>query len=188
MDNLSNLVADSLTAGESFVLGKLFSEEKITQRKIAEESSFSTGMVNIIVKNLVQKGYLKILRLNRKNIKYLLTVKGLAEHYQLTCLYIRDTFKRLDIYKRWVGELIDNKIKDGFGQFIVIGKDELTEIVVDVLNGYKDISYVKIGKAEDVSSTSMIILDCEEKIPLTKTDYSNNERYINVIEYISKKL
>ncbi|RLD16617.1 MAG: MarR family transcriptional regulator, partial [Caldiserica bacterium] len=42
-----------------------------SQRKIANKLGLSLGLTNLIIKNLMKKGYIKIVGLNRKKVKYI---------------------------------------------------------------------------------------------------------------------
>ncbi|MDH5681970.1 MAG: winged helix-turn-helix transcriptional regulator, partial [Spirochaetota bacterium] len=115
----------TLNSNEELVLSKISLEGVNSQREISSRSGLSVGMINILIKNLVQKGYVKLTRLNKKNIRYLLTTKGLTEQINLTRLYIQDTFDRLANYKKCVTDLVQAKINDNNKQFIIIGENEL---------------------------------------------------------------
>lgn len=182
---MNDLTQDSLSAKEVLILGKVPSEGAKSQRELSKKSGFSVGIVNILIRNLIQKGYIKLSKINRKNIRYLLTPKGVSEQYQLTCLYIQDTFNKMGNYKKWIGELVEKKTKENCFQFIIIGKNELANIVEVILKNYNKISYVKIAETKDISASNMIILDCQDN---SSHNEQNSNCYINIIEYISKKM
>jgi len=188
MNDLDNNVQTNLNLKEALILSSIPLEGAMSQREISKKSGLSLGMINFLIKNLVQKGYVKLSRLNKKNIKYLITKKGLSEQYRLTFLYIQDTFNKLSSYKKWIGELIEEKIKNNSLQFIIIGTNELADIVEIILKNYEHTSYVKIAKAEDITSTNMVVLDCRNNVSLMNTDRSDAKQYINMVEYISKNI
>ncbi|HEO66132.1 MAG TPA: winged helix-turn-helix transcriptional regulator [Spirochaetes bacterium] len=185
MNNASNLVEDPLNPKEALVLSKISADGRNSQREISRRSGLSVGLINILIKNLAQKGFVKLSRLNRKNIQYLLTSKGISEQYRLTRLYIQDTFHRINNYKQWFHELIDEYINKRFIQFVIIGDDELSNILEAVLGDYEKASYVKVARTEDLLGGNMLILDC-------KGDYSQNhpenEQCVHITAYLSKKM
>ena len=73
------------------------------QKTLADELGFSVGKVNYILKNLINKGYIKTERFlkseNKKGYKYLLTPSGIETKINLTKMYI-------DIKKREYEELM----------------------------------------------------------------------------------
>ncbi|MFW6274035.1 MAG: winged helix-turn-helix transcriptional regulator, partial [Halanaerobium sp.] len=71
------------------VLQILDKEDSPSQRQIAEETGFSLGLVNILIKKAVKKGFIKIEKLNSRNIKYILTPAGIKEKTDKTIDYIK---------------------------------------------------------------------------------------------------
>lgn len=64
---------------ELAVLARIAETPSVSQREIASAARVSLGMANLIVRTLVRKGYIKISRLNRKKVRYILTPAGAAE-------------------------------------------------------------------------------------------------------------
>lgn len=167
------------------IIGK---EGASSQKEMAQKTGLSVGMINILVKKLVSKGYIKLSRLNKRNIQYLLTYKGFSEQIRLTNLYIQDTFKMVNNYRLWIEELLHQLIESGKNQFIVVGKSDLSIIVEEALGKYPDISFVKVDNSENISSTNMVILDCHG---LTSSHKEMSKRfgdYINILEYFHKRM
>ena len=71
------------------LLETLASDQSPSQREIAKRLKISLGMVNALLKRLVQKGYLEISNISESKVKYLLTPKGDVEISNLTYRYIR---------------------------------------------------------------------------------------------------
>jgi len=65
---------------DELVLSYIFKEKDISQRKIANHIGLSLGQTNIILHSLVKKGLLKIEKINPRNVKYILTPKGIAKN------------------------------------------------------------------------------------------------------------
>ncbi|MDH4127790.1 MAG: winged helix-turn-helix transcriptional regulator [Spirochaetota bacterium] len=187
MNEQINIITNSLSDNEALILNKISSNGAASQREISKRSGLSVGLINVLIKNLVTKGYVKLTKLNKKNVSYLLTSKGLTEQLKLTSFYIHETFNRINNYKKWLCELIEEKINNGKSQFIILGKNELADILNLVLKDYNNISYVKLSVMESITSTNMIILDCNEVLS-SEIICANNEQYINIISYISIKM
>jgi DNA-binding MarR family transcriptional regulator len=58
--------------------------DHITQRTLAHRLGIALGLVNIYLKRLVRKGYVKCVNVQSNRLKYLLTPKGIAEKTRLT--------------------------------------------------------------------------------------------------------
>lgn len=59
-------------------------DERITQRTLASQLGIALGLMNIYLKRLVRKGYVKCVNVQSNRLRYLLTPKGIAEKTRLT--------------------------------------------------------------------------------------------------------
>ncbi len=60
------------------VLKLLAETSDLSQRDIALRSGASLGMVNLVLRRLVRTGYIKIVNMDRRKVRYILTAKGLV--------------------------------------------------------------------------------------------------------------
>jgi DNA-binding MarR family transcriptional regulator len=51
----------------------------LTQRALSQRLGVALGLTNLYLKRVVRKGYVKISRVDRQRLGYLLTTRGLAE-------------------------------------------------------------------------------------------------------------
>jgi len=70
------------------LLTEISSGDSVTQRRLAKRYRFALGLTNSLMRRLVTKGYIKIVNLERKRLRYLLTPKGVAEKARLTYQYL----------------------------------------------------------------------------------------------------
>ena len=70
------------------ILTEIAEGRPITQRAIADKMGVALGLVNLYLKRLVRKGYIKVSTIPSNRIKYLLTPKGVAEKARLTYEYM----------------------------------------------------------------------------------------------------
>ncbi len=76
------------------ILSKIDSGKRITQRSIAREQGIALGLVNLLIKRLVKKGYVKTSNaIKGKRIKYILTPQGIAEKTRLSIRYLENTIR-----------------------------------------------------------------------------------------------
>ena len=95
------------------VLRKIGKNANLTQRELAKELGYSLGKLNYCLKELQEKGFVKIkhfrrnLRRNPSKISYLykLTTKGLTEKTKLTINFMKKKMKEYDELKKE----LDNK-------------------------------------------------------------------------------
>lgn len=84
----------NLLLSESTVLETLASDPiQWTQRKLAQRTGYSIGLINTIVKKLTQNGYIQIVATDGRRVNYLLTPQGLAAASRVASNYILRTVR-----------------------------------------------------------------------------------------------
>jgi len=132
------------------LLEALSSDQSPSQREIAKRLKISLGMVNALLKRLVQKGYLEISNISESKVKYLLTPKGDLEISNLTYRYIRHS---LGFYKE-----IQEKLRNLFKEIKIEGKQRI------VLYGNGAISNIACEVMNEQSLTLVDIIDNEKDV------------------------
>ncbi|MCK4244272.1 MAG: winged helix-turn-helix transcriptional regulator [Candidatus Omnitrophica bacterium] len=140
----------------------------ITQREISQRLGFSLGMTNILLKRLIQKGYIKIGQLNRHKVQYLLTPAGIAQGMKRSYRYLFHTFHSLREIKSKIQSVLLAEYRKGQRKFIILGDGELADITEIALRdlGRKDITYSKLpqeGRIEEKNSL-FLITDPKQKV------------------------
>lgn len=90
----------SLNQDEFQLLRKINNGSKISQRELAKNLGFSLGKLNYCLKNLVEKGLVKLNNFkgsdNKMNYIYLLTPKGMSEKVNQTINFMNQKMKEYD--------------------------------------------------------------------------------------------
>jgi len=142
------------------LLNVLDKEPDPSQRTIAKKTGFSLGLVNALLKKAVKKGLVKIIKLNSRNIKYILTPEGIREKTNKSIKYIKDSYhavKKLEMTIKELARKHDQENKDIY-VFCYEENDEILELVISTF--YKmDIDFTIITSkkdAEDIPRESVI--------------------------------
>jgi len=89
------------------LLRKIKNSPDASQRKLAKELGFSLGKLNYCLKELHEKGLIKVDNFkknpNKLNYIYLLTPKGIAEKTKLTVSFMKRKMKEYDELKKEIG-------------------------------------------------------------------------------------
>jgi len=120
-------------------------------------------MVNLCLRRLIKKGYIKTHGLNKRKVKYLLTPKGFTEKMKKTYHYTQKTISELSRIKSNIQNEICAQYLAGQRDFVIAGSGELadlTEIAIKNLK-YGDILY----KRKEEGSADVLIV-AGEKFPL----------------------
>lgn len=103
--------------------------DHVHQRDLARIVGLSLGMTNAILKRLAQKGFLKIRKVNNRNIRYIVSPTGVEAIAHRSYRYFRRTIKNVVYYRRAIEALI-RKIKDeGYDGLVLVGASDLDFIV-----------------------------------------------------------
>ena len=90
------------------LLRKIQNSPKASQRKLAKDLGFSLGKLNYCLKELHDKGLIKVENFrknpNKLNYIYLLTPKGIAEKTKLTINFMKRKMKEYDELKKEIGD------------------------------------------------------------------------------------
>ncbi|MEA3485911.1 MAG: winged helix-turn-helix transcriptional regulator [Candidatus Aerophobetes bacterium] len=154
-----------ITEKELRVIDEVSKDANLTQRDISRKVGISLGMVNIILKKLAKKGYIKARQLNGKRIQYILTPGGFAEKTKKSYHYILRTITRLRQMKKKIQKIILIEYKKGQREFIILGDGELADIVEISLRSLNkpDIRYKRIAREQEISNKEATILAVNPK-------------------------
>lgn len=110
------------------VLEALSSDAAMTQRRLAERLQVALGLVNLMIRRCVTKGYVKVVNVQKNRIHYLLTPKGIVEKTRLTYEYFEYS---LYLYRR-VREVLKERLsrvaQAGGRHIVFFGRGEIAEI------------------------------------------------------------
>ncbi len=113
---------------EHRLLDILARDANLSQRQVAKATGLSLGMVNLILGRLVRTGMIKVVNLNGRNARYLLTPKGLAEKTRRSYDFLFrlvHTFRDLRVR---IDGLIAELYAEGARDFIIHGEGEVADI------------------------------------------------------------
>lgn len=114
---------------ELAVLVRISEDTDVSQRQIASAARVSLGMANLVVRTLVRKGYVRIARLNRKKVRYILTPAGVAEKTRKAYRSLQRTLDLVRLLKRRVREVAEaHGARGKGGRVLLAGPGEVAEI------------------------------------------------------------
>ncbi len=119
---------DTKLVNELEILHEISNNKDLSQKYLSKKLGISSGLVNLYIKRLVSKGYIKIKGIKPRRVKYLITPTGIAEKTRLTYEFATISYKYLktttdDLRKR----LYDLK-ETGQEKVVVFGTGEVAEL------------------------------------------------------------
>ena len=148
---------------ELTLLEQIEHDPDVTQATLATQLGVAVGTVNWHIKRLIDKGYVKVKRAERKKLRYIITPEGIALRARLTVDYIERSF---DLYRRTrqrVKEQLSEVKKAGFNKVQLIGDGDLADICrLSCLE--QDVEIVKDGNVPVLEVKGFkVILNMETK-------------------------
>jgi DNA-binding MarR family transcriptional regulator len=113
---------------ERILLEQIEEDPDITQATLADQLGVAVGTVNWHIKRLVNKGYIKAKRAQRKKLKYIITPEGLALRAKLTVKYVENQMRLYRQTRVKVKELLAAAEGRGFCEVRIEGEGELAEV------------------------------------------------------------
>jgi len=172
------------------VLSQLGNDANITQRQISQNVGLSLGLVNIILKKLIKKGYVKIKRLNRRNLQYFLTPKGFSEISRRSYHYLWKTIDSVAKMKEKIQGFVLEEYSKGITQFVIVGNGELADIVEISLRNLnkKDLKFRRALEEDEISDSgdNVVLVTEDTEDNRLDQDFRSSPKYINVLAKLAE--
>lgn len=154
------------------------------QRDLSRLMNLSLGMVNMLIRRLISKGYIRIKQLNKRKVEYILTPKGIAEKMRKSVMYTLKTINSISLLKEGIKEVIKNFYERGERKFYILGKSDLPLLIEMVTKdmGLKNCQMVFIDQTPSQDLDGVLLI-CKEDIEI---DPKWNFKSVDVIKELSK--
>jgi DNA-binding MarR family transcriptional regulator len=140
---------------EILILEELEKNSDITQRDLSEKTGLSLGMVNILLKKFIKKGFVKLERLNSKSFRYILTPEGFKEKSKKTIEYMKIYYRRTLLIKQNIERITQRYARNR--TYVLFGKDkEMKEIIEGILKELR-VKYITENEVEKIESTNVVL-------------------------------
>jgi DNA-binding MarR family transcriptional regulator len=73
------------------VLEAIAADDRITQRTLAGHLGIALGLSNLLLRRIINKGWVKVVNIKANRVHYLLTPEGVAEKARVTRMYVENT-------------------------------------------------------------------------------------------------
>jgi DNA-binding MarR family transcriptional regulator len=101
----------------------------IRQRDLSQTVGISLGMTNVIIRKLVQKGWLTVRKINNRNIKYAVSPAGVEAIARKGFSFLKRTIKEVGHYKDLIDSFLEGIKSDGMLGIELIGASDLDFIL-----------------------------------------------------------
>jgi DNA-binding MarR family transcriptional regulator len=116
------------SARELALLESIEKDPDVSQLSLATQMDVAVGTVNWHLKRLIEKGYVKIKRAERKKLRYIITPEGIALRARLTVDYIEQQFRLYRRTRERIQEYLAEVSRAGYGQVRLVGEGDVADI------------------------------------------------------------
>ncbi len=181
----SRMTVNSLDEREFELINIVGAQLGSNQRDLSRHMDLSLGSINMLLRRLIAKGYIRTKQLDKRRVKYILTPKGFSEKMHQSMKYTVKTICSIGLIKDRIKEIIKKLyFEDGERNFIILGESDLAlliEIGFRELNIHDfQITYADIKLDSDLSGVLMI---CREDVCINDCE---GRKIVDVIHELAK--
>lgn len=148
----------------------------VTQRDLSAKTNISLGAINLLLKKMIDKGLIKIEKLNSRTVRYMLTPKGMMEKAMKTYDFVKRTYEDILLMKSELTLIVQDLPENSM--LYLYGEDnEVCRMLTLLLNEIADSKVVivkKVDIAEEIDRKSVVIIwDSVDADKLAGVNYIN---------------
>jgi DNA-binding MarR family transcriptional regulator len=150
---------------ELLILEIIENNASVTQREISKKSGLSLGMVNLLLKKFVKKGFVKLERLDGKSFRYILTPEGFKEKSKKTIEYMKRYYQKTLLIKQNIERII--RIYGRNRTYILFGQDKEMKEIIEGLLKELEVDYITENNLQNINNSQIILfwdIDDKEKL------------------------
>ena len=128
--NIENMDTNfKATEADLTILQHIENEPDTTQAGLAEKLGVAVGTINWHLKRLIEKGYVKVKRAERKKLRYIITPEGIALRARLLVDFIQSSMELYRLVRERSVQAIAEVRQQGFSGVRVVGEGDVAEIL-----------------------------------------------------------
>jgi DNA-binding MarR family transcriptional regulator len=110
------------------ILEQIEKNPDATQAALAGDVGVAVGTINWHLKRLINKGYVKVKRAERKKLRYIITPEGISLRARLTIDYIQNQFSLYRLTREKVIALLGQVQAEGYTVVRLIGEGDVADV------------------------------------------------------------
>lgn len=121
---------DNRSKAELKLIAALENDHKVSQTALAKRLGIAAGLVNILMKRAVNRGFVKMTQIPARRYAYYLTPTGFAEKAKLVMRYLDNSlnlYRKLRVEYRDIFNALEAK---GVCEVVLVGDEDIGEIAI----------------------------------------------------------
>jgi DNA-binding MarR family transcriptional regulator len=127
------------------ILHEIERNEKPTQRALAAELGIALGLTNLLIRRIVKKGWVKVVNVNPRRVRYLITPAGIAAKARITRAYLDNTVHLYTETRERIGASLQALSQEWV---MDAGQDPLKRIVFYGAGEVAEIAYISLQRTD----------------------------------------
>lgn len=119
---------DQKSIKELEILHEVSKSEHVNQRHLSKKLGMAAGLVNLYMRRLAHKGYIKVSGINPRRLRYLITPRGITEKTRLTYEFALISYKYFKSATDDIKKKLSDMEKLGQVNVVVYGTGEMAEM------------------------------------------------------------
>jgi DNA-binding MarR family transcriptional regulator len=126
------VIKDTLNTKEAELINIIGAECAASQRDFSRHLNISLGATHMLLRRLVEQGYIHIRQVTKRKIEYTLTPKGLSERLEKSRHCTLETIRSIKRYKQTIRDIVRGFYRSGERDFWACGDEEVSWLVQSV--------------------------------------------------------
>ena len=97
----------------------------VSQRELAARTGLSLGLTNTLIKRFIERGWVKLLHLNGRKVKYALTAEGMEEIAVRAVDYFARASQNASLYRHKIEAFVGHYSRLGYTGLLLLSPHEL---------------------------------------------------------------
>ena len=116
------------TTRDLTLLEEIEIDPDVNQSTLATQLGVAVGTVNWHLKRLIEKGYVKVSRAERKKLRYIITPEGIALRARLAVNYVENSFSLYRKTRQRVKDHVTQIRHAGYDRVRILGEGDVADI------------------------------------------------------------
>lgn len=155
-----------------------------SQRYLSKKMDLSLGMINMLIRRMITKGYLRIEQLDKRKVQYLLTPKGFAEKMRKSVKYTMNTLNHIGMIKDNVKDIFERLYAEDYRKFYVYCEHDLTLLIEKAFHElpHKDVEIFLLKELPSEEVDGFLLTGFEN----IRLNGHNRDRHLDILQEIAQ--
>lgn len=122
-------LAETPEARDLNILSEIEANPEVTQRQLAQRAGIALGLTNILLRSLVQKGYVRATKANWRQWLYALTPDGFSHKVRLTVSYVNRVLNHYQNVRQTLRKQLEPLSLHSESSIAILGTADFAELV-----------------------------------------------------------